>query len=84
MISATRRLLMGTASSGLIASGFRSASATVLADRHAAGLDVAPAPQPLALIPRKPVDAPPLQALLAEFSAPPPDDSPSNHFLPAG
>jgi oxalate decarboxylase len=64
MISATRRLFMGSASFGLIAPGFRSASAAIPADGHAAGLDVAPAPQPLALIPRKPGEAPPFTASL--------------------
>ncbi len=63
MINATRRLLMLGAPLGVAGTALHAAAATV-ADGHAAGLDVAAAPNPLALIPRRPGDAPAFTASL--------------------
>ena len=54
MIQATRRLLIAGAFLGFAATAARVAQAEVVPDGHAAGFDVAPAPNPLTLVPRRP------------------------------
>ena len=53
MLSATRRLLLASLPVGLTAIGARLARAVPSGDGHASGYDVAAAPDPLALIPRR-------------------------------
>lgn len=64
MINATRRLMMLGAPLGLAGTAVHAASLNSVADGHAAGLDVAAAPNPVAVLPRRPGEAPAFTASL--------------------
>jgi oxalate decarboxylase len=59
-----RRQMIGSASLILGVAAIQQAGAATVSDGHAAGRDVAAAPNPLALVPRKPGDAPAFTASL--------------------
>ncbi len=64
MLPGGRRQIIGGASLIMGAASIRRASAEIMPDGHAAGRDVAAAPNPLATLPRKPGEAPAFTASL--------------------